>query len=370
MSTHPIVIVGGGIVGTSIAYYLRDADRPVVLYEKNQLGSGTTSDSISIFIHHQEHPTETEYQLRMRAWESFYEPLIEDGTLGFNQIGTLHTANTESGMAEVEGIATALDSYGVETDLLAPEDLGSFGITPDSVRGALYVPADGAVDPTEIIQYFVEHATAGSVTVETGVSVTDVLTDEEGVMAVETSEGTVPASAVVNAAGPWASRINDMVGVSLPLRHTFGPILVLEKPPDLTLPLTFFEEGYYLCEESETRAFAGKFAVEYQDAFEIDPDHAHAIESDFYLAVEELTTNNVPALAESGIVNEWKGIRTITPDYRPFVGETAVDGYYVACGMGGYGITRAPIVGSVLAEIILGGESEEFGEYLSPDRMV
>lgn len=363
---NPIVIVGGGVIGTSVAYALRDADRDVVLFEQDSLGAGTTSDSIAMATQHQEPPDPTETRLRRRAW-GFFEPLVDDGTLSYEEIGTLHTASTDAGLAELQELAVAFDDQGVRVELLDAGALDRFGLSPDAVRGALHLPEEGYLDPTELLQFFVRQSSAR---VETDTAVTDVHLEGGEVAAVRTTAGRVAASAVVNAAGPWAARLNDAVGVSLPMKHTYGPIVVLQADADVDLPLTMFEDGYYVRAEGANQAFAGRFAVSYEDAQSLDPDATHSVPQEFYLEVGDRLSEAVPALGDADVVADWMGLRTVTPDGRPYVGETAVPGFYVACGMSGLGITRAPVVGEVLAATLTDDTSdvERFLGHMSPSR--
>lgn len=356
---EPVVIVGGGIVGASIAYHLRDA-AAVTLFEKSALGSGTTAASIAQFIEHQDDPDEDEAARRRRSW-FFYDPLVDAGTIDFDRIGTLHTATSEAELATIRALATNLERVGVAAELVAPTAVARYGIDPETIRGGLLLPDDGVLDPAEIVQHFAREARVAGVTIETGTAVTDVQVDEGRVEAVETTDGTVDAGTVVNAAGPWAPCVDRMVDVKTPLRHTYGPILVLHAEEDVTLPLTFFEGGYYVREEGDMQVFAGKFATDYEDATILDPGASHtaATNEAFHLEVADLLTRHLPSLRSLDVTNSWVGLRTVTPDGYPLVGPTDVTGYVHATGMSGHGITLAPVVGDLLAELLTTGETPD-----------
>ncbi|MFC5277650.1 NAD(P)/FAD-dependent oxidoreductase [Halorubrum rubrum] len=366
----PIVIVGGGIVGASLAYCLRDHPRPVVLYERDALGSGTTGDSVAIFVRHQSDPDPLSHELRERAWDH-YEPLIEDGTLDFERIGTLDVARTDRELAEIREAAAALSEFGVEVSILEPAALADHGLDPDAVAGAMWTPNDGYLDPAEIVQYSVREATAADdgVTVETGTAVTDVRVEDGRVAGVETAAGTRPAAAVVNAAGPWAPAVNEMAGVSLPLRHNRGPVVVLGKDDPFSLPFVQFGDGRYVRGEGRNRAFGGRFGASYGDAGRLDPTDARSVDHDFYLEIGERIEAAIPRLEGAEVVADWVGVRTLTPDGIPVVGESAVDGFHLAAGMSGLGVTLAPAVGDVLARRLAGEAVDpEIAAYLSPNR--
>lgn len=365
----PVAVVGGGVIGTAIAARLADRDRPVRLYERDALGSGTTSKSMAIFFWHQDDPKETEHRLRKRAWDT-YGPLIEEGVLEFSEIGTLETAPDLTDVPEVRAVWKGLSDLGVETEWLEGPDLADKGLDQDAFEGALFVPADGYLDPSEIISHFVDEATAGGATIETGVEVTDVQVTDGAVTAVETDVGTDPVSGVVNAAGPWAPAVNDFVGVDQPLRHTRGPIVVLSQEDEFSLPFMILNDELYFREDGVDQAFGGRFDTTFETASNLDPDANHAVDQLFYLDIADEIEASVPRLADAEIVEDWVGFRTITPDGRPFVGETAVDGFYTAVGMSGYGVTRAPAVAELLAAQIAGADVEStLADWIAPDRV-
>jgi sarcosine oxidase subunit beta len=346
-----IVIIGGGIVGLCVAYSLRDSDRPVVLFEKQTLGSETTGASIAQFIRYQDTPTQNEAKLRQQAWE-WYDSRITEGVLSFEQCGTLQLAASQSKREQLDDLAASHADLGITTELLEAADLTRFGLASDSLKGGLFLPEDGFLDPTEIIQYCATHAREGGVMIETDITVTDVVTAGKRVTAVETTAGTYPAGTVINAAGPWAPEINTMASVSAPIRHTTGPILVLQTEQNHHLPLTFFEDEIYLRGKGTEQLLAGKFATGYEGAKCVDLGSMTGPGESFYLRVGEVVDRFFATPGEFQITNEWQGIRSVTPDGRPIVDETNVANYYIAIGMSGHGVTLAPAIGEAMATMI------------------
>ena len=349
----PIVIVGGGIIGASIAYRLRDHARPVVLYERDTLGSGASGDSVAIFVWHQSTPDRLSHDLRVRSW-AHYEPRVRDGTFGFERIGSLDVARTDAEAVALRESTATLREFGAEAAFLDSDALSEHGLRPDAVRGAMATPDDGYLDPSEIVQHYVREAASTGLTLRTKTAVTDVRTRDGAVTGVETEEGARPAAAVVNAAGPWAPTVNEMVGVSLPLRHNRGPIAVLQKDEPFSLPFVQFGDGLYFRGEGRRQAFAGSFGASYEEAGVLDPSAARSLDHDFYLEIDDRIREAIPRLEDAELVNEWVGVRTLTPDGTPVVGETEVDGYFVAAGMNGLGVTLAPAVGEHLAAELAG----------------
>lgn len=353
----PIVIVGGGIIGSGLAYQLRDAERPVYLLEKNALGSGTTAASIAMFSWLQTDPSAFEHRLRERAWET-YEPLVERGEISFERIGGVLCAETEQKFRQLEASAETLRSFGVDVEVRSPDELEALGIDDPALVGGIYSPRVGYLDPTEIIRYWTDRASESDVEIETGVEVTDVRTRDGAVTGVETSDGVFDAAAVINAAGPWSPSVAEMTGLSLPIRHTYGRILVLRSEEELSLPYVVFEDGSYFREEGVNQAFAGRLEKAYEAATRYDPDAAHAIDDEFRTDVANRTRRSVPALADADVANEWVGLRAVSPDGNPILGPTAVDGFCHATGMSGLGVTLAPAVTAALADYVRSGANE------------
>ena len=346
----PIVVIGGGIVGASVAAHLSEADVPVALYERNSLGGGATAASVAMFIWHQSTPNRMAHDLRARSWDA-YRRRIEGGA-EFSRIGGLYPAESADTLDDRRQIAAELDALGVRTRLLEGDELERFGLAPGAAAGALSVPDEGYLDPAEILQQFVGEARAAGARVETGREVTDVLVEGGRAAGVEVGGDRIEASAVVNAAGPWAPAVDAMAGVSLPIRHNRGPILVLDYETDAPLPFVEFEDGHYVRGEGRRQVFAGRYGAAYDAAERLDPDAARAVGEDFALAVVDRFEQFLPDLADASIVADWVGVRTITPDDRPLVGATDLEGYHVATGMSGLGVTLAPAVGEVLASVV------------------
>ncbi|MDG5778960.1 FAD-dependent oxidoreductase [Haloarculaceae archaeon H-GB2-1] len=362
-----VVIVGGGIIGTSIAYRLRDAGCDVHLYEKDMIGAGTTAKSAAMLTHHREEPDREAYELREHAWE-WYDQKIANDVFEFDQIGTLHLAKSEAEDETIREMQQSFASFGLDLPILSPDEIAEHNIASEDLRSGLWFPKDGVLDPGEIVHFFADHAREAGVRIKTGVEVTDVVTSGGHVTGVETSDGFQAADIVVNAAGPWAQQVNDLAGIDVPIRHTQGPILVLQADESISLPFTFFEEGVYIREEGVSQAFAGQLATEYAESGTVNPNHSQSIDESMYLQVAEIAETYLPDLPAFDIINEWNGVRTVTPDGQPIVDETDVDGYLLACGMSGYGITVAPAIGEFVAEWLATGRKPDSLDPLALER--
>ncbi len=362
-----IIIVGGGIVGAGLAYALRNEPIDVVLLERNQLGAGTTSASIAVFMWWAlEEPNAFEQELRERSWAT-YEPLIESGKISFEQIGALHCARSETRRQAYHEAADDLRSFGLDASMLAEDQLAELNVAANEPRRGLFIEESGYLDPTEIMQVWSEAAMDSGVDIRTGWEVTDVETADGQVTAVRANSQRVQADHVVNAAGPWSHKIADMVDIELPVRHSLGRILVLQTNAEVSLPFVIFENGDYFRQEGSRQAFAGRFETEYADAQRHEPDTPRRVETEFKAGMAESIPERVPQLQDAEVVNEWVGLRTLTPDGMPLLGPTAIDGFHLATGMNGEGVTNAPVLTQALARQLMQG-SDEIADRLRIDR--
>ena len=361
-----VVIVGGGIVGTSVAYQLRDEPVSVTLVEKDELGAATTAASMALVHRHQLHPTAFDQRLRRRSWE-VYDRLIDSGVTPFTRCGLLYVAETAPFGETLERAVERLRTVGVEAHTRDPGELERYGIRPEAVDSAMHTPDEGYIETDAVVGYFADEAREAGAKVLTGIEVTDLLVDD-GVVGLETTAGVLDADVVVNAAGPWAADLTEMAGLSLPLRHTRGPILELDGVPDRPDPVLVFERGSYVRQVGETGAYVGALATDFDRATRLEPDAPGPSGDAFREAVDELVSALVPSLDGGRVVDEYVGLRTVTPDGRPLVGGTAVEGFLVACGMNGLGVTLAPAVGRLLASSIESGMADELLEPLDPHR--
>lgn len=351
-----VVIVGGGVVGTSLAAAL-GGRAEVTLLERGELGSGTTAASMAM-QHRQQVPVRPYDQRLRRLAREEYGSFDVSRT----RIGSLYVAESEAFAGELREVAEQLNGEGVETRYLEPADLDEFGIVPSAVAGGIHSPEEGYFDPDELVARFAERARAAGVEIRTGVEVTDVDPGEGVVADGERIEG----DAVVNAAGPWAPEIDRMAGLEYPLRHTRGPILSLETGPERPEPFSLFERGLY-CRSRPDGVYVGRYATDFADGERLDPDTSLAVDDEFREEVEEFAST-VPAIEGAPATDEWVGVRTVTPDGRPLVGETEVEGYVVATGMSGLGVTLAPAVARLLADLLVDGTRSDLLEPLDPGR--
>lgn len=371
--TDPIAVVGAGIAGTSVAYHLGErTDAPVVVFERETVGVETTAKSTAVFRLLGDAVLTEMKRYGLACYNRFLaDPRAESG---YELLGRLEAATTAAGADELQERAATTDA--ATAAYLPGDELDATVVFPeldvDAVAGGLYAPNAGAFRPLALAVEFAERAAENGVDFRTDTPVVDVETTDGAVTALTTTDERVPVSHVVAAAGPWNRAFGRLAGVDLPIRHTLAPILQLDPPGGLghTFPnLKHRESGYYFVGRPDGTVLVGHSPGSYADAgTEYDPDDVtETVPTDVRSGMEAVVDELVPSLADADVVDEWVGVRSLTPDGRPLVGETAVDGLSVVA-FNSEGIQLAPAAGDVIAAQLADGDVPAYADALAPTR--
>jgi sarcosine oxidase subunit beta len=357
-----IVVVGAGIAGTSAAYHLTEqTDAEVLVVDRGDIGSETTARSTAVFRQMGDPVLDP---MKRYALETYNEFLGDPRTdVEFHLIGRLEAATADGSDIEATESVRSLD----------PNELGSAVVFPeldtDAITGAVYQPNAGIFDPVALAEEFAARARERGAAFRTGAAVTDVSVERKRVTGVELGDETVEASHVVAAAGPWNRELAAMAGADLPQRHTLAPILRLEPDEAFThtLPNLKLDSGNYLLGQPDGTVLVGHSPGGYADAgTEYDPDEVSDTVPDGLRAeMLEAVGTVVPALADAEVIEEWVGVRSLTPDGLPVVGELR-EGLSVMA-FNSEGIQLAPAAGRVVTAEVAGREDEFAGD-VSPSR--
>ena len=357
-NTADIVVVGGGVVGTSAAYHLAAAGAgSVLLLERDQaLGTGSTGRCAGGFRHQFSSAVNIELSLAsVRMITSFTE---EHGLpLDVWQDGYLFLVRTEPVWQDYLASVQLQRSLGVKVEVLAPEEAAGLipGIETKGMLGATFGPEDGLADPSGLTQGYATAAVRAGAEIERQVEVTGVNLQAGRVVGVSTSKGTVTAPVVVNAAGPWAGVLAESAGVHLPLEPIPRQVVVtgpFDGMPDRRTLVIDAETTFYFHREA-AGVLLGMGGKDEKPSFDTRVDERFIEEEVLPVAVQMF-----PPLEKAGMAYSWAGLYEMTPDRHPIVGEApAVEGFYLANGFSGHGFQHAPIVGKLLAEMIVEGKA-------------
>jgi heterotetrameric sarcosine oxidase gamma subunit len=360
-----IIIIGGGIVGTSVAYHLaRRGVSNVVLLERRQLTCGTTWHAAGLVG--QLRATLNLTRLAKYTTELYRDLEAETGqATGFRQTGSVAVAASAARLEELKRGASMARSFGLEVDILSPGEAQALWplLSTQDLVGAVYLPKDGRTNPIDTTQALARGARSRGVRIIENCRVTGISVAQGRVSGVTSEAGPIRAPVVVNCGGMWARDIAGWVDATVPLHAAEHFYLVTEPLAGLTpgLPVlrdadacSYFKEdtGKLLVGWFEPRAKPwGMSGIPESFSFETLPEDLAHIEPLFAAAMRR-----VPALEGAGVQVFFNGPESFTPDDRYLLGETPeVRGLYVAAGFNSIGIQSAGGAGKVLADWIIDG---------------
>lgn len=358
-----VVIVGGGIIGCSVAYHLTKLGwNDVVLLEQGQLSGGTTWHAAGLVGQLRSHANMT--GLIKYSTKLYSELESETGlATGWKNCGSLSVARTQDRMAVLKRTAASARAQGVAIEVISPrqaQDLWPV-MAIDDLVGAVWLPGDGKANPTDLTQSLAKGARSRGARVLERARVTGISTKNGAVTGVETDRGAIAAEIVVNCAGQWARKVGQMCGVTVPLHSAEHMYIVTGRiegvHPDL--PVMRDPDGYVYFKEEVGGLVMGGFEPEAKPwgMAGIPDDFEFALLPDDWDQFEILMHNalqRVPQLATSEVKKFYNGPESFTPDNNFILGEAPeVKNFFVGAGFNSMGIASAGGAGRALAEWIV-----------------
>jgi 4-methylaminobutanoate oxidase (formaldehyde-forming) len=359
-----VVVIGGGIGGCSILYWLtRLGWSDVALVERSELTSGSTFHSAGLVGQLRNSLSLT--QMMMNSVD-LYRTLGEEVDLetGWREVGSLRLASSNEHMEELERQAAWAETFGLPLHLISADEAQSMfaPMSSEGVLGAAFLPSDGYVDPSQLTLALAKGARQRGATILTNTRVTGIRVEDSRVRAVETDQGTIECEYVVNAGGIYAHEIGLLAGVHVPLvamAHQYAitkPTGLSRDMPTLRDParLVYFraESGGLVMggyERNPSVWGLGGIASDFNSRL-LEPDW------DRFAPLFEAAISRVPALADAEIVTLINGPEAFTPDGEFILGESAVAGFWVAAGFCAHGIAGSGGMGKLMAEWIVEGQ--------------
>lgn len=365
----PVVIIGGGVIGLSIAHHLAAAGhRAVTVLERDLIGEGATGKATGGI--RQQFSSPTNARICHRAVEIFenFEDVVGE-PFAFRQHGYLFVTADATTWESAKAGAAMQQGLGIPTQVLTPGDVTS--LLPQAAVGDLvggvYCATDGSGSPSDLAQIFARQARRRGVAVRQHCPAVSIARRPDGsVLGVRTGDGDdVPAEVVIDAAGPWGAVVAAMAGVTVPIEPTPRQAFAVGNLPWISpgMPLTVdLDTGAYLHPE-RAGGIVGGTDRDRPSGFDARVDPAR-IET----ALAAIT-RRIPALGEAQLLRSWVGLREMTPDDHGMLGPVAaVPGLWLAAGFSGHGFMQSPVIGREVASWMLTGKHEIDLSALDPAR--
>jgi len=361
MRTADVVIIGGGIVGSSIAYFLTAAGckRVLVIERESSQGKGSTGKSMGGVRAQFATPVNIQMSLYSIPFYAAFDEQL-GYPCGYRAQGYLFCATNDQHMAYLRANYECQLRLGLrEARLISGDDIRSMfpQLRGDDIVGGTFCPTDGFVDPYSAMIGFMSWAADHGAELWKNTLVTSIQKDASGITGIETSRGWVSTRMIVNCAGAWAGSVGEMAGVNLPvepLRRMLVPTEPFDQFPHSAPMIIDMSNGFHFRPEGLGFLLAWN-----------DPEETPGYKADFDPAfVEKILTraaDRVPAFANVAVnpKRAWAGLYEMTPDHHPILGPTPdVPGFFLANGFSGHGVMHAPATGKILSDLILHGKTD------------
>ena len=347
------MVVGGGVIGTSIAFHLAEAGvANVVLIERDELGAGSTSKAAGGV--RAQFSDALNIQLGARSLRAFADFGARPGQeIDFRQVGYLFLLSRQQDVAAFERSIELQNRLGVPSRLIDPGEAKRLSppIDIDGLLAAAFSPDDGLATPEAVVQGYAAGARRHGAHLQTACELLDVRLRGDTIQAVATSKGVIETPAVVCAAGAWSRQVGAMVGVDLPVTPYRRQVLLTEPVPGLPehLPMTIdFASSFYFHREGPG-LLMGMSLEDEPPGFNLARDDA------WIPRLAEVLARRAPSLADIGIAGGWAGLYEVSPDHNALIGETPRPARLLyATGFSGHGFLQGPAVGEVVRDLFLG----------------
>ncbi|GIW06740.1 MAG: FAD-dependent oxidoreductase [Dehalococcoidia bacterium] len=364
-----VVIVGGGVVGSSIAFHLAERGiRDVVLIDKGAFGSGTTAKGAGGLRSQFAEPAEIAFSEASLAFYRGFAERVGAGC-GYEECGFLFLLRDAAAVDRFAAMAARSRAQGSDWRILQPEEVALLvpRIDTSGILGGSFTPRDGTAKPTLAARALLERARSMGVEAVAETTVTGFRFAGDRLDAVETTAGTITTRWAVIAAGPWAAEVGRLAGLDLPVvpmrRHVFT-----------TLPVPWLEGAPMTIDE----ATGWYFRTEEGHALLVSagdmtpaPDYDVRVREQFARAAREGLRRVLPSLGDLPFVAARAGLREMTPDERALLGPAPErEGMLLAVGFSGHGFMHAPAAGQAIADLIERGETAFDLEPFDPARFV
>ena len=364
--TTDVVIIGGGIIGSSIAYYLSEAGCANVLVIERELEQGLGSTGRATGGVRAQFSTAINVQMSLYSIDFFSQ--FEEATgraSGYQPNGYLFLATQEHHLDYLKNAREKQRAAGLATvEIVRPADIQAMipQLRTDDVLGGSYCATDGLIDPLSVMRGFMERASERGVRLWLGTEVTGIEINSGSISGVATTRGRISTRVVVNASGAWAAEVARLAGVEIPVVPLRRQLVFARLPEDLParLPMVIdMTDGFHFRRASQAGSETPSVLMAWPDPLET-PGFKTDFQREFIQKVSARAAHRMPLLAQA-VVDESRcraGLYEMTPDHHAIIGPAPnVRGLFLANGFSGHGVMHSPATGRIISDLILHKET-------------
>jgi sarcosine oxidase subunit beta len=353
-STADFIVIGGGIAGSSIAYRLAEKGHSVIMLEKGRVGEEASGRNAGGVRQTGRDPEELPLAMEsIKLWADMKDEL--DCDVGYRRGGNLYYAHTEEKLEAMRAIVQRENKVGLDTEILPPEETRRLTpILSESVDlyGAKHCPGDGTANPLLVVKAICRTAGRKGVRIHQYTPVRQLKAENGRVTAAVTDDTVFEGGVFVNAAGPWSKGLCNQIGLDFPLTFINDHTIVTEPLPLMITQFVECDRFYFRQALEGNFHIGGDVAWRETSSFEKDVDFSTFVELGRRVPVY------LPVLRNVNVIRAWGGIIHSTPDRIPILDSVAgFENLFIAAGFSGHGFCLGPIVGKLMAELMVDGKS-------------
>lgn len=355
-----VVVIGGGVVGTSTAFHLAKAGvKRVTLLERRHIGAGATGKSGALVRQHYTNPHDGELAAKSLPYFQNWGDIVGVGDPRYVQCGMMRLAKP-SEIDRLEANVEMLQGVGVKTWVITPDDIRELDdrIDTEGITAAAWEPESGYAEPGATAFGFADAAKSLGVTIQLDTPVTRIITENGRVTGVETPGGTIATEKVLVAAGAWAGPLLGPLGLNFLLKPTRVQICIFRRPETYTRIHPVMIDGVHIMWLRPEGEFGTLAGVEI-DHDTVDPDnYIEGVTQSFIDETKRRLSLRIPVMKDAVLRGSYSGVITMSEDNHMILGpEPSVPGLFLAIGDSGTNFKTAPAIGKSLAEVIATGKS-------------
>jgi glycine/D-amino acid oxidase-like deaminating enzyme len=354
-----VIVVGGGINGASTAFNLARRGIKVTLVEKSFIAGGPTGRSSAVVRQHYSNRVTARMALRsLQIFQNFHE--VVGGECDFVQTGFLLGARPED-LETLKANVALQQSVGINTRVISAEEMLEIepAISTEGIVAAAYEPEAGYADPASTTNAYARRARELGATLMTGTRVQSIEVEKGRVVGVTTDKGALQAGAVVVAAGPWSPALINPTGIELPVETSRHQVCIYKRPANLQYGTVYadFIISIYLRPETGDLIMVGSIEEEEAESKVRDPDrYDEGVGFDTVAEYARRVAQRCPAMDDGWYASGYSSLYDISPDWHSIMDELpSASGLYCVAGSSGHGFKLGPVVGEMMAELVING---------------